>query len=446
VDDRPEPPYPGYIERRHEELRTAIAEAEPLTSPHDGAPPEITARLADRVETLANDLIALSHDLHAHPELGFEEHHATAAVAALLDAHGHDVDVGAHGVATALRAEAGGHGPRVAVLAEYDALPGIGHGCGHNVICATAVGAFLTLADEVDALGGRVVLLGTPAEEGGGGKELLARAGAFDDVEVALMVHPWGSDVAEHPWLGRRRVEVAYRGLPAHASAMPYLGRNALDAVVHAYNGIALLRQHLLPGDRVHGVITAGGQRPNVVPEHASASFYLRSASVEGLTELCERAQAIFAAAAAATGTVLDARWDPAPPYLPVRTNRPLAARYATNLAPRGRTVLPAGILPGDVTGSTDMGNVSVRIPAIHPLLAIGPPEVAVHTAEFAELARGDGGDLGVLDGAFGLATTGADYLADARLRAAVADDFARAGGPVDVEAFAVELDGAHEH
>jgi amidohydrolase len=343
-------------------------------------------------------------------------------------------------LATALRARAGEGRPRVAILAEYDALPEIGHACGHNVIAATAVGAFLAMAEVAGDLAGSVELIGTPAEEGGGGKERIARAGGFDEVDVAVMLHPAGWDVAEHPWIGVRTVDVSYRGRAAHASLAPFLGRNALDAVVQAYSGIAQLRQHMLPTDRVHGIITDGGQKPNIVPERAAASFYLRSAEPETLAELSERVEAIFRAAASATGTNVAVGWDPTPLYLPVRNNRPLAARYAVNLADR-RRVLPAGVIPREFNASTDLGNVSVRVPAIHPTLAIAPPTVMIHQPEFANWAASELADRGVVDGALGLALTAADYLCDAALRDAVRDDFDAAGGRADPEVLLQAMD-----
>jgi amidohydrolase len=434
-DGAPAPPYTGYLEAMTAQLARDIAAAEPLTSPHLGVAPEVGAQIAAAVQHVAGDLIGLSHDLHAHPELGYAEHGSVQRVADVLARHGHTAEIGAYGVPTALRASAGGGKPRVAVLAEYDALPGIGHACGHNVICATAVGAFLALAERVGDLGGAVELIGCPAEEGGGGKELIARAGGFDEIDAAVMLHPFGADAATHPWLGVRTVDVVYVGRSAHAAATPHLGRNALDAVVTAYQGIAQLRQHLLPTDRVHGIITDGGQKPNIVPERAAASFYLRSASPEGLAELVDRARAVFEAAALATGTRLEVAWDPVPIYLPVRNNQTLAARYAVHLERRGRRVLPEGVLPREMTGSTDMGNVSVRVPSIHPLLGIAPPDVSIHTPEFARWAASERADAGVVDGAVGLALTAADYLADGDLRAAVAEEFDAAGGVVDVEA-----------
>jgi amidohydrolase len=423
-------PYPGYLERVVD--RIARAQPPPITSPYDGVP-ALHARLAEQVERTRDTLLRLSHDIHAHPELGFEEHHAVAAVASVLAADGIQADVGLWGLDTTLRARVGDGERIVAVIAEYDALPDIGHGCGHNVICATAVGAFRALAHVADDLGGGVELIATPAEEGGGGKEIIARAGGFDGIDAALMIHPFGIDVADHPWLGVRQVAVTYRGMAAHASMMPFMGRNALDAVVHAYTAIAQLRQHMLPSDRVHGIITDGGRAPNIVPERASAHFYVRSAEPETLMALADRIQAIFESAALATGTTADIEWDVCPPYLPVRTNRSLAARYAVNMADRDRQVLPAGVAPPELAASTDMGNVSVRVPAIHPLLAIAPPEVIIHTAEFTKWAASERADEATVDGAIALARTAADFLGDEALRRSAIQDFDADGGVLDV-------------
>lgn len=423
-------PYPDHIGRLVERMRRTDADA--VSSPHEGAA-ALRAPLAAAVERARPELLGLSHDIHGHPELRFEEHHAAAAVAALLGDHGHDAQVGAYGLDTAVRARFGQGPPTVAVIAEFDALPEIGHACGHNVICATAVGAFLALATVADDLDGTIELLATPGEEGGGGKELMARAGAFDDVDAALMVHPSGLDVAEHPWLGVRQVRVTYRGLPAHASMLPFMGRNALDAVVLAYTGIAQLRQHMLPNDRVHGIITDGGSAPNVVPERAAALFYVRSPEPETLLTLSERVEAVLRASAEATGTAVELDWDRTPPYLPVRSNRPLAARYGANLADRERTVWPAGVAPSELAASTDLGNVSVRLPAIHPMLAVAPPDAILHTPEFAAWAGSERADVAVVDGAVALARTAADYLGDAELRHAAAEDFEAQGGRIDV-------------
>jgi amidohydrolase len=426
------PPYQDYFAHLARRIEADGERAGELRSPYPGAPTAVRKRIAARTGDLAAELVELSHDIHDHPELGFAEHHAVGTVTRLVERHGHKVESGAYGLPTALRSRAGDGRPRVALLAEYDALPGLGHACGHNIICATAVGAYLAAAEALGAVGGSVELIGTPAEEGGGGKELIARAGGFDDVDAALMLHPHWFEAAEHPWIGARQVEVVYRGLAAHASAMPFLGRNALDGVVAAYNALAQLRQHLLPTDRVHGVITDGGERPNIVPERAAATFYIRSALPETLAELSERVEAIFTSAAAATATVVEVAWDPSPVYLPVRSSRPLAARYATNMATRGRRVLPIGVVPETLAGSTDLGNVSVRVPAIHPTLSIAPVGVSIHTPEFARWAVSGRADQGVLDGATGMALTAVDFLADPALRGAAAREFTAAGGVMD--------------
>jgi amidohydrolase len=428
--DVPERPYPGYLDQVADRIQRA--NPAPVTSPFEGAA-ATHQRVGALVDGLRDPLLELSHDVHANPELGFAEYGAARAVARTLADQGVEAQVGCWGLDTAVRATTGRGDPTVVLIAEYDALPEIGHACGHNVICATAVGAFLALRQLGDDLQGTVELIGTPAEEGGGGKELIARAGGFDHTTAALMVHPAGMDVADHPWLGVRQVTVTYHGLTAHASMMPFLGRNALDATVLAYTGVAQLRQHMLPSDRLHGIITDGGRAPNIVPDRASAHFYIRSAEPETLATLTERVQAVLESAAAATGTTAEVTWDPCPPYLPVRNNRPLAARYAINVADRDRHVLPRGVAPTWMAASTDMGNISVRIPAIHPLLAIAPPEVTIHSPEFAEWAASDRADEATLDGAIGLARTAVDICADAELRAAMTDDFDAEGGVLDV-------------
>ncbi|SNS16671.1 amidohydrolase [Geodermatophilus pulveris] len=431
----PRPADPHHLDGLRAATDRAAATAEPLSSPHDGAPEELLARAEQAVEAVGQDLLALSRDLHAHPEVGYEEHRSVRAVADLLARHGVPAEVGVHGLDTALRAGTGSGGPTVAVLAEYDALPGIGHGCGHNVICASAVGAFLGLHAVLSAGGvpGTVLLLGTPAEEGGGGKELMARDGALDGVDAVVMLHPFTYDAAVQPFLGRRQLQVTYTGIAAHASAQPFMGRNALDAVVAGYQGVAMLRQHVPDTDRVHGVITDGGQRPNVVPETASALYYVRSATPETLADLCSRVEAIAVAAAAMTGCGYELRWDEQPAYLPVRANLELAARWTRHQARRGRTALPPGVTPASLAGSTDLGNVSVRVPAIHPMIAIAGPDTSLHTTEFAAAAASAAGDAAVLDGAVGLALTALDVLCDEAVLQAVRAEFEAAGGVLDL-------------
>ncbi|WP_372448927.1 M20 family metallopeptidase [Qaidamihabitans albus] len=432
----PQPPDDSYLRALNAATADAVARAEPPGSAHDGAPAHLRERAGAAVAGRRADLVALSRDLHAHPETGFAEHRSASAVADLLGTCGHSAQVGVGGLDTALLATAGESGPHVAVLAEYDALPGIGHACGHNIICSAAVGGFLGAAAAVGETGGRVSLVGTPAEEGGGGKETLARAGVFDDVDTVVMLHPFGHDVAMHPFLGRRQLEMIFHGVSAHASAQPFMGRNALDAAVSAYQGVAALRQHLPPGDRVHGVFTDGGSRPNVVPDRAAVLFYLRSMRPETLRDLAGRMAAIARGAAELTGCGVELVWDAQPPYLPIRFNHALAGRWTANQEPCGRRPLPPGVVPDFLTGSTDLGNLSYRMPAIHPMIAVSEPTVALHTRDFAEAAGSAAGDRAVADGALGLALTAVDYLADPELRTAVHEEFAAAGGPLDVPRF----------
>jgi amidohydrolase len=422
-----ERPYPTFLPTILAETAARAEGEAPVESAYAGAPGAIVDDLERAVDGLATDIVALSHEVFDNPELCFEEHRAAEAVTALAPQHGVEVEVGAYGLSTALRARVGQGEPTVAILAEYDALPEIGHGCGHNVICASGVGAFLALARIADQLPGTVELIGTPAEEGGSGKELIVRAGGFDHVDAAVMMHPGVYDVGTYPQLGMRTVNVTYTGLEAHASAMPFMGRNALDALVTAYNGIAQLRQHMIPSDRVHGIIQEGGQRPNVVPGVARGSFYARSMRSSTMQELSQRVDDIFRSAAAMTGTAVTIEWDPFPEELPVRTNQVMVERFAVHMGRRGRRILRSSVSELSLNGSTDFGNVSVRMPGIHSIVAIAPPGVAGHSREFAAFARGAEGDKACLDAAFSLAGTTADLLFDGELRRGAAEEFAMA-------------------
>ena len=397
------------------------------------------------VDAQRDALLGLSRALHEDPETGFAEHRAAARVAAYLRDRGLDATAGAFGLDTALVARAGSGGPVVALLAEYDALPGIGHACGHNVICASAVGAYAAAARRIAELGGTAVLYGTPAEENGTGKELMARAGAFAGVDAAIMVHPWaGPDVLDADFLGLREVRAVFRGRAAHASADPGLGRNALDAAVTAYQAVAQLRQSLLATDRVHGIIADGGETPNVIPDRAELHYYLRAATPERIRELTGRLQAVFTGAALATGTRADVEWDPLPPCLPVRTNAALAERFAVHFARLGRPIPPRPAGPV-LSGSTDLGNVSLRVPAIHPVVGIADDGIGLHTAEFAAHAAGPRADDAVLVSAKALAALAVDLVADPALRGRVAAEFAERGGAVDVPALLAVPDAADE-
>jgi amidohydrolase len=362
-------------------------------------------------------LLSVAHEIHAHPELAFQEHRAAALLVRALKEEGLPVEAPAYGLETAFESRAGRAGPTVALLAEYDALPGIGHACGHNLIATAALGAGLALASLGARLPGRLRVLGTPAEEQGGGKELLARAGAFDGVDAALMVHPAGVDLATMPSLALAEVDVVYHGRASHASAMPERGVNALDALVTAYQAIAQLRQHIRPTERIHGIFTEAGTAPNVVPERAAGRFYVRAANAGELAALKQRVDGCFRAGAEAAGATLDATWGD-PDYLELRTNWPLAERYVANAESLGRRFFPLDKLPPSVMGTTDMGNVSHRVPSIHPMIAAAPWHCTIHAAEFAEHAGSPTGDAAALDGAKALAMTALDFWLDPDLRA----------------------------
>ncbi|MEJ5945381.1 M20 family metallopeptidase [Pseudokineococcus basanitobsidens] len=454
--DRPgtqaQPPDGAYLAALQAQVDAAARAARPLSSDAAGAPDDLVREVVGAVEALAPELVAVSHDLAEHPETAFEEHRSAGVLAELAERHGLAVERGAHGLPTALRADVsggagdvGGDAPVVAVMSEYDALPGIGHACGHNVIGAAGLGAVLGLASLGDRLPGGVRWLGTPAEEGGAGKETMARHGALDGLDAAVMVHPFGYDVAEHVFLGRRQLRVTFHGRTAHASAQPFMGRNALDAVALAYQGVGLHRQQMPPSDRLHCVVTEGGDRPNVLPGRAQMLFYLRSEHPETLRVLSGRLHDICRGAALMTGCGLETAWDESPATLPLRSNGPLAGRWGARMLERGREVLPAGVVPSLLAASTDFGNVSYRLPSLHPMIAVSDPGTSLHTRDFATAAAGPAGDRAVVDGAVGLALVVLDHLADSDLRAAVHADFAAAGGPVDVPSYfdAPAADGA---
>ena len=386
-------------------------------------------RLSVEVDRHAEGLIDASHRIHEHPELLFEERFAAELLCDMLEGAGFDVERGAYGLETAFAARAGSEGPTIAVLCEYDALPGIGHGCGHNIIATAGLGAGLAAAALADQVGGRLVVLGTPAEEGGGGKIYMGEAGAFDGVDAALMVHPADQDLLEMNVIAIATWEVEYFGEAAHAAAFPHLGRNALDAAVLGYNAVAALRQHIKANERVHGVFTEAGHKPNIVPDHTVAEWYVRSGTIASLQPLKERVLACLQAGADAAGCRMEHRAT-CPEYSDLRTNGPMAELYLANAERVGRT--PVRSPENGVVGSTDMGNVSYLVPSIHPMIKVAPPGVAIHTKGFAEWAQAPEGDQAVLDGAKAMAMTVADLwlrpdVLDAARRAFEADDAIRA-------------------
>ena len=375
----------------------------------------LKARMCERIDALADTLIEASHDIHAHPELAFEEHHAHDLLTELLEREGVEVTRSSQGLATAFDARAGSEGPTIAVCCEYDALPGVGHACGHNIIAAAGLGAGLAAAALAEEAGGRVRILGTPAEEGGAGKVYMANEGAFEGVDAAVMVHPADADLLSMDTLAAVTYEVEYFGEAAHASAFPHKGRNALDAAVLGYVNVAALRQHITSTDRIHGIFRKGGERPNIVPEHTMMEWMVRSSRLERLAPLEERVIAAWEAGAMATGCTCQHKVVHHT-YADMVDNPVLAGLYAANAAALGRPVSDPRKTEPRVVGSTDMGNVSYLVPSIHPMVKVAPPGVSIHSHEFTRHAGSPAGDEAVLVGAKALAMTIADVWADRSL------------------------------
>jgi amidohydrolase len=367
----------------------------------------------ERVEQARDELVALSHRIHANPELGFEEEQACGWLCELLDGAGLKVERGVGDLPTAFAARAGSGPLHVVVCAEYDALPAVGHACGHNLIAAMAAGAGLALARVADDAGLRVTVLGTPAEEGGGGKILLLRRGAFDGAHAAMMVHPSPYEQSEMPIIAVSHMKVAYTGKEAHASAYPFEGVNAADALVVAQTAIGLLRQHLRPGDRVHGIVTKGGDAPNVIPAHTAGAWMVRAATLEQLEAVKDKVVRCFEAGALATGATLEVISDD-DPYSEMRHDHGLSALYQRNAEALGRTFLDR-VDRG--AGSTDMGNVSLALPSIHPTIGIDALPAVNHQPEFTAKCATPAADQAVVDGAVAMAWTAIDAANDAALR-----------------------------
>lgn len=371
---------------------------------------------ADAIATVAgfaDDLISVSHSLWERPELAFEEHHAHDVLTDALEAAGFDTTRHAFGLETAFVGRWGrpeSVGPTLAVICEYDALPEIGHACGHNIIAAAGLGAALSARDAVDRLDGTLVVLGTPAEEGGGGKIHMIENGAFDGIDAAMMIHPADADLDAFWAIAVQQLMVSYRGRAAHAAAAPQEGVNALDAAVAGYMNLAMLRQHIGRDERLHGVFVDGGDKPNVVPHRASMHWFVRSGTQESLETLKPRVESALTAGATATGCDVDIEWL-GRPYADLVTNVGLDRLFASNLAVTGRDIRSRDTAPSFL-GSTDMGNVSHLVPSLHPMIAAAPPGTAIHTSDFAAHAGGEMGDRAVIDGATAMALTMIDVWA----------------------------------
>jgi amidohydrolase len=380
-------------------------------------------RVISEVDRRREELIALSLKLHANPEVAFQEEKASAWLTEYLEREGFAVERGICRIPTAFHASYGEGDPKVAFLAEYDALPGVGHGCGHNIIGTASTAAGLAAKTVVAETGGAVLVIGTPAEEAAGGKVYMADRGAFEGLDCAMLVHPGSRDVAVNTSLACLELNVEFHGKAAHAAARPDAGLNALDAMIASFANIGLLRQQLRDSARIHGIITNGGQAVNVIPHHTAASLLIRAEDDPYLDDaLKEKVLACFQAGAQATGCNLEHRWGEQSRYKAMRTNNTLAEAYRANMEALGRKVMEPE--PRRSMGSTDMGNVSAIVPAIHPTIAVAPPDVPIHTVEFREIAASDAAHAALLDSAKALAMTAVDVLTDADLRKRMREEF----------------------
>jgi amidohydrolase len=364
--------------------------------------------IKDAVESQRQQLIQLSLNIHDNPELGFQEEKASAWLTSYLEDSGFHIERGIAGLSTAFRATYGQGSPRIALLAEYDALPKIGHGCGHNIIATSAVGAGVASKSVIDQLGGSIVVLGTPGEEVFGGKIDMVKGGAFKEIDVAMIVHPEVRNMPTEEALACSSLEVEFFGRPAHAAGQPHKGINALDAMILAFTSINSLRQHIKGDARIHGIITDGGEAPNIVPAHSAAVFLVRALDYDYLAELKDKVLNCFTGASVASGARLEYRWRDKT-YAPMKSNMTLAGLFKQNLESLGRQV--EAFDPHFGLGSTDMGNVSQVVPSIHPTIAIASREVLIHTPEFATAAASQAGHEGLMDAAKAMAMTVVDIL-----------------------------------
>jgi amidohydrolase len=383
--------------------RIATRPAEPFA--------DVKFRVAEAVEAARDEIIDLSHRIHAHPEPAFEEHQAAAWIAEALRVHGFAVEHPAGSLSTAIRAMKrggrGGDGPRIGILAEYDALPGLGHGCGHNTMAASGVGAAIALAAISDQLPGEIVFLGTPAEERGSGKQIMIDDGLFAGIDAALLYHPCDRSHVESYPLASEDFEVVYSGLQAHASSDPWKGKNALDAMILLFTSVGLWRQQLRPSSRVHGIIREGGTAANIIPDRTSAWFMLRSDDLDYYEGMRQQFAAMAEAAAAATGTTVEVTVSGGAKTM--RNNRVLAELFRANMTAYG--IEDMGDDPN--AGSTDMANVSWVCPTIHPDLAICDEGTPGHSIAFRDAAATPRADETTLLAATLVAQTALDLFLD---------------------------------
>lgn len=374
------------------------------------------------IESHSRQLEELSLKIHDNPETAFKEQQAAGWLSGYLEDNGFALKRGICELPTAFRGRYGKDAPAIAILAEYDALPKLGHACGHNLIATSAVAAGVAAKLAVDALGGCVIVIGTPGEELTGGKAVMADRGAFDDIDAAMIVHPGGGNGVVMNTLACQTLEVEFRGKAAHAAAEPELGINALEAMLQSYNAINSLRQHIKDGARIHGVITDGGEAANIVPAHTAAIFIVRAEDDEYLDALKEKVIDCFTGAAIATGAELKYKWDDVR-YAAMNNNMTMARLFQDNMKALGYDIP----LEGDKSwkGSTDVGNVSRLVPTIQPLVSIAPGDVPIHTPDFAAAAKSGEGLRSMLDAAKAMAMTVIDLLENPDILARAREEFA---------------------
>src|ERR1700733_11127377 len=372
----------------------------------------------EQLQVIQNDILGLSHRIHANPELGFEEVKASTWLAEMLGGAGMAVTLGVCDLPTAFVARTGDGPLHIAICAEYDSLPGIGHACGHNLIAAMAAGAGIAAGKVADDVGLTVSVIGTPAEETGnaGGKILMLERGAFAGVHAAMMVHPAPMEMLESHIIAAAMFDVYYTGKEAHAAAFPEQGINAADALTVAQTAIGLLRQHLRRSDRVHGIVTHGGDAPNVVPAHTSAKYIVRGENLKDLEDVRAKVYRCFEAGAIATGAKLEIRGGDKP-YAEMRFDQEINRIYKRNAEAAGRTFPELGPAMQKVAASTDMGNVSQAIPSIHPMIGINSLPAVNHQPEFTAHCITEDADRAVREGALAMAWTAVEMGEDAGLR-----------------------------
>lgn len=377
---------------------------------------DLKKKIVSDIEERKEEFVQISHDIHDHPETGNKEFYASSRLSKLLESEGFSIEVGIAGHATgfiARRKSKNTIGPTLGFLAEYDALPEIGHGCGHNIIGVASVAAAISLAHVLDELGGEVVVFGTPAEEGGengSAKASYVKQNLFKDIDACLMIHPANETLVTQNSLALDPIDIEFIGKPAHAAIFPEKGINALDGVILLFNGINALRQQLSSDVRIHGIITHGGDAPNIIPAYAKARFYVRAATRLKCDEVTKKVKAIAQGAALATGTEVRINFfqNQVDEFL---INRSFNALFKEVVEELGETIGAADA--NKIIGSTDAGNVSQVVPTIQPSIKIGPKEMVAHTVEFSNAAKSPEGDRGLIFGAKALAITGLYLLTD---------------------------------